>query len=595
MKKRIFSIFMIMVFAFAMISCGNKDDGNNNQEQTPSAGIYTPGTYEGKATGYGGDIIAKVELSANRIESITCIGENETNGIGSVAIEKLPTAMVEQQTVYVDAIAGATYSSKGVVDAVTAALTAAGVDVQSLQPTGTVPTAEPIPTEETMSADIVVIGAGGAGMTAALEATNAGRNVLIIEKQAMVGGNTIKATGGMNAAGTQLQKDEGVDDSVEVFIDDTMSGGNYVNNEELVRTLAERSADGVAWLESIGAPLKSLTFSGGASFKRMHAPEGGAAVGPYIVQALSQQLADKNVNILYNTAATEIVTTNGEVTGVIATGNNIKYTINCEAVILATGGFGANEEMVTKYNPDLAGFKTTNSPGIVGDGIRMAEAVGANVIDMEQIQVHPTVEQETSTLITESVRGQGAILVNKNGERFFNEMSTRDLVSKAIMQQEGGSAYLIFDQQVRDNLSAIETYVSADLVEEEDNLADLAEDIGVDPETLIKTVADWNDTVTNKSKDVFERTTGMDRAITVAPYYAIKVAPAIHHTMGGVQIDTQAQVLSKTGTAIPGLFAAGEVTGGVHGANRIGGNAVAEVVVFGRIAGQSASAYVQNH
>ena len=595
MKKRIFSIFMILVFVAAMASCAKKDDENNNQQQTPAAGIYTPGTYEGKATGYGGEVKATVVLSANRIESITCTGENETNGIGSVAIANLPTAMVEQQTIYVDSVSGATYSSKAVVDAVTQALTSAGVDVKTL-PAKVSPTEQATaPVEETKSADLVVIGAGGAGMTAALEATNNGLKVILIEKQEMVGGNTIKATGGMNAAGTKLQKSEGVNDSVEVFIDDTMSSGNYINNEELVRTLAEKSAEGVDWLESIGAPLTSLTISGGASFKRMHAPEGGAAVGPYIVQALSKQLSDKNVEILYNTAATELLTKDGVITGVVANGKNKKYTINCEAVVLATGGFGANMEMVAKYNPDFAGFKTTNSPGIVGDGIKMAEAVGANIIDMEQIQVHPTVEQETSTLITESVRGKGAILVNKNGERFFNELSTRDLVSKAIMEQEGGFAYLIFDQQVRDKLSAIETYVSAGLVEEADNLSDLASKIGVDSETLIKTVADWNDTINNSKKDAFNRTTGMDQPISVAPYYAIKVAPAIHHTMGGVQIDTQAQVLSKTGAVIPGLFAAGEVTGGVHGANRIGGNAIAEVIVFGRIAGQSAAAYVQNH
>ncbi len=596
MKKRIFSIFLIFAFAVAMFSCAKKDDGNNNQQPTPSAGIYTPGTYEGKATGYGGEVKATVELSANRIESITCIGENETNGIGSVAIANLPVAMVEQQTVYVDSVSGATYSSKAVVEAVTQALTSAGVDVKTLAPAKVSPTGQAAnPAEETKSADLVVIGAGGAGMTAALEATNKGLNVIIVEKQAMVGGNTIKATGGMNAAGTKLQQSEGIKDSVEVFIDDTMSGGNYINNEELVRTLAVKSAEGIDWLESIGAPLTSLTISGGASFKRMHAPDGGAAIGPYIVEALSKQLADKKVDILYNTTATKLLTKNGEITGVIAHDQNKKYTINCEAVVLATGGFGANVEMVAQYNPDFAGFKTTNSPGIVGDGIKMAEEVGANIIDMEQIQVHPTVEQETSTLITESVRGKGAILVNQNGERFFNELSTRDLVSKAIMEQEGGSAYLIFDQQVRNNLSAIETYVNTDLVEEADNLSDLASEIDVDSETLIKTVADWNSTINNSTKDVYDRTTGMDQPISVAPYYAIKVAPAIHHTMGGVQIDTQAQVLSKTGAVIPGLFAAGEVTGGVHGANRIGGNAIAEVIVFGRIAGQSAAAYVQNH
>lgn len=595
MKKRIFSLFLVAVYAFTLVACGNTKDKQEEITQPPVAGKYNPGTYEGKATGYGGDIVATVVLSANRIESITCVGDKETEGIGSVAVTQLPNEMVTRQSVQVDAISGATKSSTGVIEAVTQALTNAGVDVQTLTPVAEQSKPTSTVKVDTKSADVVVIGAGGAGMTAALEATNSGLKVIVIEKQAMAGGNTIKATGGMNAAKTKLQESQSVEDSVESFVEDTLKGGNYTNNEALVRTLAENSAAAVDWLESIGAPLASLTISGGTTNMRMHAPEGGAAIGTYVVEALLKQLKENKVEILYNTTATELLMGNGEIKGVRATGKDTNYTINCEAVVLATGGFGANADMVAKYHPEYKNFITTNSPGIVGDGIRMAQAVGANLIDMDQIQVHPTVEQETGTMITEAVRGEGAILVNQNGDRFFNEMSTRDLVSKAVMEQEGGYAYLIFDQQVRNNLSAIESYISADIVEEEENLAKLADDIDVDEATLIQTVADWNKTITDKTADKFNRTTGMDQTISQAPYYAIKVSPAVHHTMGGVEINTKAEVISTNQKVIPGLFAAGEVTGGVHGENRLGGNAIAEVVVFGRIAGQSAVAYVNTH
>lgn len=597
MKRRVIAIVMICIMTFVLMSCSKeKTEGGATPSVTPSAnGRFTPGTYEGKATGYGGEVKATVVLTNDRIESVVVYGPKETENIGSIAIRDLPLEIEEQQSVQVDVVSGATTTSKAIIEAVTAALTSAGVDVSNLKPVVPQPTKEVALPEENMAVDVCVIGAGGAGMTAAIEAKAAGLNVVILEKMSMAGGNTVKATGGMNAAETPLQKSLGISDTVDSFVEDTMKGGNYVNNETLVRTMAQNSADAVAWLESIGAPLSKLTFSGGATFKRMHAPEGGAAIGNYIVNTFLNNIESNGIKIIYNTKATEILMEDGKVSGVMAKGKEKNYKIACEAVILATGGFGANEAMVEEYDQSLRGFKTTNAPGATGDGILMAQAVGANVIDMEQIQTHPTVEQETSIMVTESVRGQGAILVNQKGERFYNELSTRNLVSNAIMKQEGGYAYLIFDQQLRESLNAVESYIEADIVDEEDNLGELADDIDVNPDTLIATVAEWNKTITDKGQDLFNRTTGMDTTISKAPYYAIKVAPAIHHTMGGVEINTKTEVISTDGKAIPGLFAAGEVTGGVHGANRIGGNAVCDIVVFGRIAAKSAAEYITTH
>lgn len=549
---------------------------------------FTAGTYTGTAQGFGGDVTATVTLSETEITDIQVVGDQETDGLGSVAIEQLPPKMLEAQSPNVDAMSGATVTSNAIIEAVTAALSQAGVDASSLVPKEAEDEALE---EQTLEADVVVIGAGGAGMTAAITAHEAGKEVILLEKMPYAGGNTTKSTGGMNAAETSVQAELGIEDSVQTFIDDTMTGGKNVNDLALVTTMAENSAEAIDWLASIGAPLPEVSFSGGATNKRIHRPEGGAAVGPYLVEKLLAKIGEDEISLLYNTEATELIVEDGTVTGVKATGDGIRYTINAKAVVLATGGFGANLEMCAAYNPDLAGFVTTNSPCATGDGIKMAEAVGAATVDMEQIQIHPTVYQATSLMVTESVRGGGAILVNASGERFVDEMETRDVVSAAEIAQEGGYAYLVFDQAQRDNLSAIDSYVSNGLTVQADTIEDLATQMGVDASNLQATVEAWNQAVAEQNDEAFGRTTGMDVDISVAPFYAIQIAPGIHHTMGGVKIDTTASVISVDGEPIPGLFAAGEVTGGVHGANRIGGNAVADIIVFGRIAGQSAADY----
>ena len=549
---------------------------------------FTAGTYTGTAQGFGGDVTATVTLSETEITDIQVIGDQETDGLGSVAIEQLPPKMLEAQSPNVDAMSGATVTSNAIIEAVTAALSQAGVDASSLVPKEAEDKALE---EQTLEADVVVIGAGGAGMTAAITAHEAGKEVILLEKMPYAGGNTTKSTGGMNAAETSVQAELGIEDSVQTFIDDTMTGGKNVNDLALVTTMAENSAEAIDWLASIGAPLPEVSFSGGATNKRIHRPEGGAAVGPYLVEKLLAKIGEDEISLLYNTEATELIVEDGAVTGVKATGDGISYTINAKAVVLATGGFGANLEMCAEYNPDLAGFVTTNSPCATGDGIKMAEAAGAATVDMEQIQIHPTVYQATSLMVTESVRGGGAILVNASGERFVDEMETRDVVSAAEIAQEGGYAYLVFDQAQRDNLSAIDSYVSNGLTVQADTIEGLASEMGVDAANLQATVEAWNKAVAEQNDEAFGRTTGMDVDISVAPFYAIQIAPGIHHTMGGVKIDTTASVIGVDGEPIPGLFAAGEVTGGVHGANRIGGNAVADIIVFGRIAGQSAADY----
>lgn len=450
---------------------------------------------------------------------------------------------------------------------------------------------------EAQQADIVVIGAGGAGMTAAIQAVQDGAtDVVILEKMPITGGNTTRSTGGLNACATKYQEADGIEDSVDLFVEDTMKGGKNLNDKALVTEMAENSAAAVDWVNEIGGDLSVVGMFGGASVKRIHRPSDTSAVGPMLVNALNKKVEELNIPVLLETTAKQIlVDDKGAVKGVVAEdkdGNEM--TIDCTAVVLASGGFGANSEMVTEYKPELAGFGTTNAAGATGDGIAMVKELGAAFVDMDQIQTHPTVDPNTQTMYTEGVRGNGAILVNKEGKRFVNELETRDVVSAAILEQTEGQCYMVFDQAVRDSLKAIESYVKAGLVTEAETPEELGTALGIDGAALADTLAAYAGYQASGTDTDFARES-MEVPLDQPKYYAVLCAPAIHHTMGGVKIDTDCEVMKEDGTAITGLFAAGEVTGGVHGANRLGGNAVTDIVVFGRVSGSKAASYVADN
>ena len=548
--------------------------------------LFIPGTYTETGTGFGGEITVTTTVSENKIEDVQITGDHETENIGTFAVQMLGERILAAQSPNVDALTGATVTSNAILGAFKKTLTAAGADMSAFA--AAEDKGKALKKYEELTTDIVIIGAGGAGMTAAINATQAGKDVILVEMMPYAGGNTTKATGGMNAAETHYQKEQGIEDSVEQFVEDTMKGGHDINDRDLVTIMAENSAAGIDWLDSIGAPLPKISFSGGATNQRIHAPEDGSGVGAYLVTALLKKMDELGIKVMYNTKATDLLSLEGTVNGILAESDDAYYTIHSKAVILATGGFGNNQEMIVRYREDLEGTVTTSAPGIMGDGIVMAQAVGADLVDIDQIQLHPTVEQKTSMLITESVRGDGAILVNQDGKRFTDELLTRDKVSAAELAQPGSYAYIIFDQKLREGLKATEKYISTGITVQGDTIEDLAAAIEVDPATLADTLANWNKCVADKNDAEFGRTTGMDNDLSTPPYYAIKIAPGIHHTMGGVHIDTGAHVIDLNGKVIPGLFAAGEVVGGVHGGNRLGGNAVADIVVFGRISSASA-------
>ena len=445
------------------------------------------------------------------------------------------------------------------------------------------------------STDIVVIGAGGAGLTAATEAANKGAKVIVLEKMNIVGGNTNYSTGGLNASYTKEQERLGIKDDKETFFNDTMKGGYNLNIPELVKNMTEKAPETVEWLMELGVDLSDVGKMAGSTNSRTHRPKGGASIGAHMIPVLEEAAKKSGVDLRKNSKVVDIISENGKAAGVIVeTKNGKQYKIMAKAVIIASGGFGANPEMVVKYKSNLDGFGTTNHKGATGDAFAWVEKFNAQLIQMDQIQTHPTVVPGNGIMITEAVRGNGAIMVNREGNRFGSEMATRDVMSAAVLSQTGKTAYLVFDTSVRKSLKAIEGYVKKGLLTEGETPEALAEKLGMPKEALAQTIAKYNTYVQDGNDPEFGRKASeMPRQLNEAPYFAVEVGPAIHHTMGGIKINEKAEVLDAKDNAIPGLYAAGEVTGGIHGGNRLGGNAVADICVYGKIAAESALKYIE--
>lgn len=631
-KKSMSALAMAAVIAVSLFGYGC---GAKSASTSSDAGVS--GDFTGTAKGFGGDVSVTLTLTDGAITGCTAEGKDETQGVGSEAIAQMPGKIAESGSIAVDGVSGATLTSTAIKEAAAAALTAAGLNPDDYK---TAVEKDAVAEDSTVEADVVVVGAGGAGMTAAITAAGEGKSVVVLESQSMVGGNSVRATGGMNAAKTVYQDENefgesagvektlktaaekyadnetitalaktvseqwaayqanptGYFDSVELMELDTMIGGKGINDPELVETLCANSADAIDWLDEHGITLHNVSSFGGASVKRIHRPvnaEGKTvSVGSYMIPLLQENCEKAGVKMMLDTTANEILTdANGAAVGVKATGaSGETVTVNAKAVVLATGGFGANLDMVVKYKPELKGFMTTNAPGIQGQGIEMAQAIGAATVDMDQIQIHPTVEANTAALITEGLRGDGAILINEEGKRFIDEVGTRDVVSAAEIAQTGSYSWLVVDQAMVDASSVIQGYIKKGYTVTGATYEELGKAMGVDAAAFAETMEKWNGYVEAKNDPDFGRTSFANKLDT-APYYAIKVTAGVHHTMGGLKINANTEVLNEKGEVIPGLFAAGEVTGGVHGANRLGGNAVADFTVFGRIAGAAASDY----
>lgn len=603
-------------------------------------GVFTPGTYEGTARGFNGDVTISVTVDENAILSVETIKHQESAGVSDPAFVKLPAAIVEKQTVALDAVTGCTFSSNAILEAAKAALLAAGAAEADITKEAAADAPADL-SEKTYEADVVIIGAGGAGMTAAYEAAKNGASVIVIEKTAAIGGNTIVAGSALNGADEKRQKNQTMEatelakieellalepqndimkgwqekiaadleaykaegatylyDSVELHALQTYCGGDYVGDPALIDVFAKGASESVTYMESLGTVWKDeVTAAIGATWQRSHmptsdvwGPKGSSFVLPQATAA--QKLG---AQVIFEHTAKEITVENGRVSGVKGvTAEGTPFTVKAnKSVIICTGGFGANVEMRQKYNkhwPDLGeNVRTTNVVTATGDGIVMAEAVGANLVGMEWIQMLTNADKQDFSASINNL-----IFVNAEGKRFVREDGRRDDIASATLAQTGARVVEITDaQEVEERLGGV-TYAGLDVQEQvalgtfvkADTIEELAAQFDMDAEALKTTIEAYNKAVETGADEFGRQVFG--NKIEKAPFYGFYASAKVHHTMGGIQIDTNAQVVDTNGNVIDGLYAAGEVTGGIHGSNRLGGNAIADIVTFGRIAGQNA-------
>lgn len=643
-KKKLLAIILCLALSISLFtSCSSQQTEAPEQE-----GLYNAGTYTGSGKGINGDVLLDVTFSADAITNIAVKEHNETKGISDPAFEKIPTAIIENQSLQIDTVSGCTISSNAILEAVANAVIQAGGNVDELKAKEV---ADKGPGEDIeRTADVIIIGGGGAGIAAATSAAENGASVILIEKTAALGGNTLASGMAMNAADPEIQSEMDtlpgqVDslkavlaydesefgeyaetlavlkgqindylagdtstmfDSVEWHIIQSYLGGKrtdndgnkVVNNFKLISTVCRESLTTYKWLgETVGANLSStITAPVGSMWMRGH----GFESKPQVFDAVKGYIESKGAEIMLETKADKLIMEGNRVAGVEAVktdGTNVTLMAT-KGVIITTGGFGSNSEMVKEYNtywpaiPD--GIKTTCVSSATGDGIDLGLQANASLVDMGMIQLMPTAGAKSGSLTDGLlVAPQNYVFVNKEGKRFVNEYAERDVLATAALNQTDGLFFTIADQEMAKTVQNkatqedIDKMVKNGVIYKADTITGLADKIGCAPEVLEATIKSYNECVDNGKDEEFGKNV-FDMKIQTAPFYACPSRPSVHHTMGGLEINELAQVLDQSGNIIPGLFAAGEVTGGIHGGNRLGGNAIADCFVFGRIAGQSA-------
>ena len=600
---------------------------------------YTEGTYTATAQGNNGPVTVSVTFSADAITDVTVVEHSETAGLSDRPIAEIPAAIVENQSLAVDTVSGATNSSNAILTAVADCVAQAGGDVEALKAVAV----EKAPVEDVEATyDVVVLGGGGAGLTASITAAQNGAKVILVEKAGSLGGNTLIAGQGFNACDPERQANTEMSeallgqlksyldldpadfgafaevletvkgqindyiasgsttlfDSPELHMLHTYMGGKRTGLDgtviepdlELARTFATNALDALEWAESIGAQWNDTTSTIlGAMWPRSH----GLANGN-VITILTDAAKANGVEIVTDTRANELIVENGKVVGVKATtseGANVTLHAN-SGVVLATGGFSANAPMVVEYNNYWPGLSdtmpSTNAPTITGDGIVMAKAVGADLVGMGFAQLMPSSHPVDGSLFS-GIWGSAEtqVFVNKEGKRYVNEYAERDVLSKAALAQTDGIFYIICDNKIAKNADVAGMEAKGNVVVA-DTLEELAEKLGIPADTFVETIERYNSFVDAQKDDDFGKPLFGEK-IDEAPFVATPRSPSLHHTMGGVKIDTNTHVISTEGSVIDGLYAAGEVTGGLHAGNRLGGNAMTDFLVFGRIAGENAA------
>ena len=564
-----------------------------------AASMAAPVTAEGTGVGKHGDITVAVTFDAGKIQDIKIVKNAENPILAKKVFTDLKDQVVALSSTDVDLISGATFSAKGFIDAVNDAAKKAGVTLAKADKKALKKAARELP--KTSNYDVVVIGAGGAGFSAAITAKNAGANVVLLEKMPAVGGNSLISGAEMNVAKNWVQPKLGInDDSPELHAQDTFKGGDGKGDMKVINVMTHQALDAAKWCRDyLGVRFEddNLFFFGGHSRKRALIPVGHT--GTEFIAKFQAKADELGIPVITNMKAEELIKDkDGRVVGVKATMDGSEYTFNAKGgVVLATGGFGANPEMVKKYNPKIdERFKTTDAPGTTGEALYMAERAGAELVNMGYIQTYPICDPISGAIeLIADARFDGAIMLNQEGKRFVEELQRRDVLSEAILNQTGQYCWVLWN----DNIGKISNTVKAHANEYEaftkqgvmttcDDLKCIADFTKIPFDQLQKTVKRVSDMAGKGNDKDFNHRSGLVD-MQQGKYYVIKAVPSTHHTMGGVRINEKAEALTAEGKVIPGLWAAGEVTGVTHGTNRLGGNAYTDIIVFGRIAGEAAA------
>lgn len=558
-----------------------------------------PVTTQGTGVGKHGDVTVAVTFDSGKIKDIKIVKQQENPVLAAKVFTDLKQHVIDTNSVQLDAISGATFSSKGFLDAVADAAKKAGVTLSKADKKAIKKAVKALPKES--SYDVVVIGAGGAGFSAAIEAKNAGANVVLLEKMPAVGGNSLISGAEMNAAKNWVQPKLGInDDSPELHAEDTYKGGDMKGDMNVIKVMTHNALDAAKWCRDyLGVRFEddNLFFFGGHSRKRALIPVGHT--GTEFITKFQAKADELGIPVITNMKAEELIKDkSGRVVGVKATMNSASYTFNAKGgVVLATGGFGANPEMVKKYNPKIdERFKTTDAPGTTGEALYMAERAGAQLVNMGYIQTYPICDPISGVIeLIADARFDGAIMLNQEGKRFVEELQRRDVLSEAILKQTGGYCWVLWNDKigsisntVKEHPTEYEAFTKQGIMATCDDLKCVADFTKI-PFDSLKGTVNRVSSMTGKGNDKdFNHRSGLVD-MTQGKYYVIKAVPSVHHTMGGVRINEKAQALTAEGKVIPGLWAAGEVTGVTHGTNRLGGNAYTDIIVFGRIAGKAAA------
>lgn len=581
--KRIGKSLTSLLAIVLLASCGTKA----TKEQV----------FEGTGNGKHGDIKVEVTMKDNHIEDIKVLNHGENKVLAEPVYEELEQTIINQNSTEVDVVTGSTATSEGYLEAVNDAVKKSGMTLVASKKVSN--KSEKEPTEQTF--DVVVVGSGGAGFSAAIEAKEAGKSVVLIEKMPAVGGNTLISGAEMNVPNNWVQEKLGIKgDSPEKMAEDTIKGGDELGDPHMIQVMTENALDAATWLKDdikVEFLDDQLFQFGGHSYKRALIPKGHT--GQEVITKFRAKADKLEIPIKLNTTAKELIQENNRITGVKAEnkeGQMITYKAK-NGVVLTTGGFGSNVEMRKKYNEKMdESYMSTVTEGSTGDGIIMAEAVGADLTNMENIQTYPICNPKTGVIsLLADTRFDGAILVNQEGKRFVEELERRDVISNAILEQTGGYTYQLWNDDINKisgtmkvHESEYEELLKQKMIVKADTLEEAAAFFNIDIQNLKETVKKVNQYAKDGKDEEFNHR-GELVSLAKGPYYIEKAAPSVHHTMGGLVINDKTEVLNKDGQPIPGLYAAGELTGVIHGSNRLGGNAITDIIVFGRIAGQEVS------